>query len=115
MVAPGMVRAHARRAGARWLQSPSKIRLREGSNFVADTLGHHLVVESPHRLTQGGEVIPLIAIQCSARLIRMRIKVAQRAEEDLTLHRDSGQVSNLDQLRDLPQLITQRGGGEHNA
>src|SRR5271167_122303 len=101
MAAPGVVAPIA--AGG--LKGPAEIGFREGSNILgnAELLG--CVVERGEGRAQFG-VQRIVGIE----FVGMRVKPAQRAEEDLAPH---AEISlNLDNLCDLLQLRAQRALGE---
>ena len=103
------------------MQRSRKIRERKDGDVVTQTLRIHLIVESAHRLadlrqqTSLATRLGLTAARVgriAARFICMRVKATDRAEEDLALHGNAGRVLDLDQLGNLPQLISQRRAGK---
>ena len=98
-----------------WLKSTPKIRERKSGDVITETLGHHLVVESAHRLADLGQQATLSTGRSStaarirwvgAGFVGMGIKAANVTEEDLALHRNALSILYLDQLGDLLQLIS---------
>src|SRR5207253_204456 len=114
MAAPGMIRTHGARAGARGLERAAKVREGELRHAIAVTLHHHFIVKGSHRLTQLGEQVTLASgaignSRIRRRLVGVSIKAAERAEEYLTFHAQAiisnRSVADLDQLSDLFQLV----------
>src|SRR6185436_3250880 len=104
MTSPGVICADAAGARARRLQCATEIRKRETGDVIAKTLGHHLVVESAHRLAElcqqstlraGLSALAAGVCRVGACFIGVRIVAADRTEEDLTLHRDARRVPDL--------------------
>src|SRR5437773_4697776 len=115
MTTPRMIRADGPRTRAGRLERAAKIGNGELRHAVAVSLGHHLVIKSSHGLAELRQQITLTSgaignSRISRGLVGVGIESAERTEEYLPMKAEAAtgnrSVADLDQLRNLFQLIT---------